>query len=99
MKGIQLGKNGDIDIIPRSINGKLTGMVINDTQIQDAAVVLDLNQGELKEDPILGPNLLRFIRSHGDKAMIEKQIKIHLARIGINYEELKNIININLKTV
>lgn len=100
MKGIQLGESGDLEIIPRTgRDGKLTGMVIGDTVIQNAAIVLEMNQGELKEDPILGPNLLRFIRSHADKAAIEKQVKIHLGRVGINYEELKNIININLKTI
>lgn len=99
MKGIQLGEDGDLEIIPRTAkDGKLNGMVIGDTLIQDASIVLGMNQGELKEDPVLGPNLLRFIRSHADRVMIEKQVKIHLGRIGINYEELKNIININLKT-
>lgn len=100
MKGIQLGTKGDIDIVPR--RGKdhtLTGLVIDDTLIQNAAIVLELNQGELKADPILGPNLLRFIRSHADKATIEKQVKLHLKRVGINYDELAKLIHINLKTV
>lgn len=74
----------------------LTGFVIGDTLIQNAAIVLELNQGELKEDPVLGANLIRYIRSQADKRAIEKQMKIHLKRAGIDYSELVDKINIEI---
>ena len=99
MKGIMLSDNGDLLIQPRAEpDGKLSGVVINETLIQDSAIVLGLNQGEYKEDAALGPNLLRFIRSKADKARTEKQIQIHLKRAGLDYDELKNKINIHLKS-
>lgn len=99
MKGIMLSDNGDLLIQPRAEpDGKLSGVVINETLVQDSAIVLGLNQGEYKEDAALGPNLLRFIRGKADKARTEKQIQIHLKRAGLDYDELKNKINIHLKS-
>ena len=85
MKGLLLDKDGDIRIVPHKGKDGLTGFVIGDTLIQNAATVLELNQGELKEDPVLGANLIRYIRSQADKRAIEKQMKIHLKRAGIDY--------------
>ena len=99
MKGILLDNTGDLLVQPRAQpDGKLSGVVINETLVQDSAIVLGLNQGEYKEDAALGPNLLRFIRSRADKARTEKQIQIHLKRAGLDYDELKNKINIHLKS-
>lgn len=99
MKGILLNSFGDIQITPRKlIDGKLTGLMVGDTLIQNASIVLELSQGELKEDPLLGPNLLRFIRGKANRQLVERQVKIHLNRAGVNYEELKDKMKINLKT-
>lgn len=97
MKGLLLDKDGDIRIAPHTAtDGKLTGFAVGDTLIQNAATVLELNQGELKEDPVLGANLIRHIRSKADKTAIEKQMKIHLKRAGIDYSELVDKINIEI---
>ena len=58
--------------------------------------MLELNQGELKEDPVLGANLIRYIRSKANKTVIEKQMKVHLKRAGIDYSELVDKINIEI---
>ena len=50
----------------------------------------------MKEDPVLGANLIRYIRSKADKTAIEKQMKIHLKRAGIDYSELVDKINIEI---
>ncbi len=60
MKGLLLDKDGDIRIVPHTGKDGLTGFVVGDTLIQNAATVLELNQGELKEDPVLGANLIRY---------------------------------------
>ena len=96
MKGLLRDKDGDIRIVPHKGKDGLTGFVIGDTLIQNAAIVLELNQGELKEDPVLGANLIRYIRSQADKRAIEKQMKIHLKRAGIDYSELVDKINIEI---
>lgn len=98
MKGIMLDDNGDILIRPRDEpDGKIaSGLVIDDTLIQSAAIVLGMNQGEMKEDPALGPNLLRYIRSSANRAKIEKQMQIHLQRAKIDYDELIGNIQLQL---
>ena len=49
MKGLLLDKDGDIRIVPHKGKDGLTGFVIGDTLIQNAAIVLELNQGELNK--------------------------------------------------
>lgn len=95
MQGILLNETDDLEIdVRRDTTGKITkGMALGQTMIQDTYIVLKLNQGELKEDPVLGPNLITFIRGAKNKVAIEKQLKIHLTRAGIDYERVKNEIN------
>lgn len=97
MKGILLDQEGDIKIVPHTgKNGKQSGLIVGDSLVQNAAIVLELNQGELKEDPVLGANLFRYIRSKANKSAIEKQMKVHLKRAGIDYSELVDKINIEI---
>lgn len=88
MKGIMLDDSGDLLI--------QQGLTLGDTTIQCAAIVLGMNQGEWKEDPALGPNLLRYIRSSANRAKIEKQIRLHLERAGVDYDELEENIQLIL---
>ncbi len=90
MKGILLDDSGDLMVRTRAEpDGKIaSGFVIDDTLVQCSAIVLGMTQGELKEDPALGPNLIRFIRGAANKAKIEKQIQIHLKRASLDYQEL-----------
>lgn len=100
MKGILLDDSGDILVVTKTgSDGLITGLVVDDTMLQDAYIVLSLNQGELKESPLIGPNLLRFTRGKADKAKIIKQIRIHLERVNIDYDELKDCIKLNLRTM
>ena len=101
MKGIMLDTNGDLMIRPRKLSdGKLSGgVVLDDTLVQDAAIVLEMNQGEWKEDPVLGPSLLRYLRSHADRSRIQKQIQVHLSRAGIDYNQVAEQLKLNLKMI
>ena len=54
MKGLLLDKDGDIRIVPHKGKDGLTGFVIGDTLIQNAAIVLELNQGCLLYTSIPG---------------------------------------------
>jgi hypothetical protein len=74
-------------------NGEL---VIGDSTLQDVGIIVRLNQGDLKEDPLLGPNLIHLINSNADADMVKQRIKLHLERDGKNYNELENLINLNV---
>lgn len=88
MTGIQLDTTGDIKVA----GGQLS---VGDTLLQDASLVLGLNQGEIKGDPLLGPSLNRYIRSKSSADAIVRQMKIHIERAGIRYDDVKDAITIN----
>lgn len=97
---MMLDESGDLMIRTRRLpDGKLSGLVLDDTLIQDSAIVLEMNQGEWKEDPVLGPNLLRYLRSHADRPRIQKQMQVHLSRAGIDYNQVTEQLKLNLKTI
>ncbi|UGU15219.1 hypothetical protein LS482_16220 [Sinomicrobium kalidii] len=61
---------------------------------QEVALLLRLTQGELKDDPILGPNLFQFMQAGKSPAQdeIQRRVKIHLQRDGKDYNEIKKLI-------
>jgi len=71
--------------------------VIGSSLTQDVGIILRLNQGELKSDPLLGANLIRYINSNIDDVDIQTVVKLHLQRDGKDYEEIKKYITLNKK--
>ncbi|MGB1307537.1 MAG: hypothetical protein ACPG6B_01405 [Oceanihabitans sp.] len=71
--------------------------VLGDSLTQDVGIILRLNQGELKSDPLLGPNLIRHINSNIDEVDLQTVVKLHLQRDGKDYEEIKKYINLQTK--
>lgn len=65
-------------------------MKIGERKMQDAFMVLSMNQGDLKEDPLAGVNLVRMIRGRENKEKIRKTIEIGLERVGIKFDEIKS---------
>jgi hypothetical protein len=63
---------------------------VGESTLQEVGIVLRLNPGELKSDPVLGPGLIRFIKSNAGDAVIRQKARLHLERDGKNYEQLKN---------
>ena len=96
MKGILLDENNDLLIkVKRGADGKiLIGLVVGDNAVQCAGLVLQMNQGELKEDPIIGANLLRNIRTKLNRDKLKNQVEIALTRANIRIEDVKNELDI-----
>lgn len=68
---------------------------IGESLTQDVGLILRMNQGELKEDPLLGANLIQLIKSSVDNDELQTRVKLHLQRDGKDYEALKNYIKLN----
>jgi hypothetical protein len=85
---ILLDENGDLAIA----NGDF---VIGDATDQEVEAVLTFNPGDLKEDPIFGPGLIRLIKSNVSAIEIKQIIKFQLKRDGKSYEKLKERIKLN----
>ena len=90
-KGFLLGTDYDLVIRGGSIQ-------IGDTTDQEAAIVLRLSQGDLKEDLLVGPGLTKFIRGKSNASQIEQRLRAHFARAGLNYEDYKERIKTTIKT-
>lgn len=69
---------------------------IGDSLDQEVGLILRMNKGELKEDPLLGTDLIRLINSNTSELEVKQLVKVQLARDGKSYDELKE--RIKLKT-
>jgi len=84
-KGILLDENNDLKIV----NGR---MQLGNTLMQEVGIILQMNQGELKFDPMLGANLVTEIRGVPNLYKIESIIDTQLALDGKNYDDIKDLI-------
>lgn len=75
-------KNGDISI--------------EDSTTQEVGLILELTQGQLKSDAILGANLVTLMKSKGNTERTKTKVKLHLARDNKDYNQIKKMIEINV---
>ncbi|HBL74250.1 MAG: hypothetical protein A2W90_18020 [Bacteroidetes bacterium GWF2_42_66] len=98
MKGVLTYSDFTLQVnVRKAANGLITGgLVIGDNTDQCAAVALQMQQGELKEDPLLGAGLTKFIRGKYSRSEIDQRIRQHLTRAGINYQNYKQRIALTI---
>lgn len=84
---ILLDDNDDLDIV----NGDF---VIGESTLQEVGIILRLNSGELKSDPVLAPNLIQLVNSASNNQEFEERVRLFLKRDNKNYEDIKKLINI-----
>lgn len=70
--------------------------VIGDSVDQEVSLILRMHKGELKEDPLVGCDLITLLKSNVTNVELKQLIKLQLARDGKSYDELKE--QIQLKT-
>ncbi|PIE50814.1 MAG: hypothetical protein CSA38_01310 [Flavobacteriales bacterium] len=88
MKDIKLNNVNDLEIIGGDF-------VIGESELQEVGIILQLNQGELKSDPLCGMNMYKYIKGKGVSVELEKNLKIQLERDGKNYEKIKKALQLN----
>lgn len=86
-KDILLGIEDDLIIA----NGDFS---IGDSLLQEVGIILRLNTGELKSDPIMAPNLIQLVKGK-DNGEFEDRARLFLKRDNKNFEELKKYITLN----
>lgn len=64
---------------------------LGDPLMQDVGAILRLNQGDLKGDPILGPNLTQLIGSKSTRQELQQRVRLHLARDGKSDAEINRL--------
>ena len=82
-KGILLDENNDLLIVGKQ-------MVIGDSQMQEVAIILEMNQGALKSKPILGADLIQLLKANASKVDVQRRVRIHLEKDGKDYNAIKN---------
>lgn len=85
---VLLDNDGDLDFS----NGDL---IVGNSEMQEIGLILQSNQGDYKEDPIIGANLNRFIKGVQSNKGNRKQLAIALARDGKDFNRIKNKLQIN----
>ena len=66
-----------------------------DSEMQEVGLILSTNQGEWKEQPVLGANLVTKIRSNAEAVRLERELRIQLKLDGKEYDKIKNKIKMN----
>jgi len=82
-KGILLDEDLNILVSNKSV-------VIGDSQMQEVAIIIGLNQGDQKFAPVLGPNLIQLKKSGKSRFDIAQRVRVHLAKDGKDYQQIKN---------
>uniref|UniRef100_UPI0039A41360 hypothetical protein n=1 Tax=Ornithobacterium rhinotracheale TaxID=28251 RepID=UPI0039A41360 len=82
MRDVLLDKQGDLEFL----NGDFFA---GESTLQEVGILLQLNQGALKSDPLCGVNMFKYLKGKGSRVEMEKQLKIQLERDGKNYEDIK----------
>jgi hypothetical protein len=84
---ILLNENDDLNIIDGDF-------VIGESVLQEVGIILRLNSGDLKSDPMLAPNLIQLVNSKEDSQEFERRVRINLQRDNKNYNEIKGLITV-----
>ena len=86
-KDIILDDNMDLKIVDGDF-------VVDHSLTQEVSMLLMLNKGDLKSDPILGTNLIQKIKQKVSKVVIKQVIDINLTRDGKDFNDLEKFINL-----
>lgn len=86
--------------VVRDASGKIvSGFVVGSCVDQEAYLVLSMRAGDLKEDPIIGPGLTRFIRGKVNTSSVQMLIEQHFNRAGIDYSNYKEKIKLTINNL
>jgi hypothetical protein len=87
-KDIQLNADNDLKII----NGDF---LIDQSDMQEVGIILQMNQGELKSDPLMGANITNRIRGVYDQLKLQRHIETQLEMDAKDYDSIKDKLTIN----
>lgn len=64
--------------------------VSGESLVQEVGEICDINQGEYKNNPLIGPNLVMLVNSNSSSQDIQEKIRQHLKLDGIEFEKVKH---------
>ena len=64
--------------------------LIDESEMQEVGLILSMSSGELKSDPLIGANLIQFVRGVKDNREIERHVRKQLELDNKDYDEIKD---------
>lgn len=90
MKDIALTKDYDLKVVGGDF-------IINESVLQEVDNILSSAQGNFKSNVLIGANIHQLINSKVLEREVQNRTKVQLALDNKDYEEVKSLIEINLK--
>ncbi|HRY33391.1 MAG TPA: hypothetical protein P5531_10530 [Bacteroidales bacterium] len=89
-----LSDTGDVAVVKGDL-------VIAETFDQEVTLILQSYKGEFKQSPLLGPNLIRRIKSKSDSLSLKREVAISMEMDNKSLESLSiedsSVLNISVK--
>lgn len=63
---------------------------VGESEMQEVGIILQMNQGELKSNPLIGGNLIPSIRGIRNDAKVKRHIEMQMELDGKNFETIKD---------
>lgn len=63
--------------------------VVGESTMQEVGILLRMNQGHDKDAPLIGPNLVKYVKSNISADDAESIIALHLKMDGKDYTDIK----------
>lgn len=86
-----LGDDGDLVIQ----NGDF---LFGDSRTDDVDLIIATNQGEWKQDPLTGCNMVERMRSKQSPDQIQRAVRIQVMRDGMNFNEVRKHLETVIRT-
>jgi hypothetical protein len=87
MTDLLLNDENDLKIV----NGDF---VFGKSELQEVGIILQMNQGEFKSDPLIGANLTTLIRGGKNNEKIKRHIETQLELDDKDYDTIKDFLTI-----
>ncbi|WP_264521208.1 hypothetical protein [Flavobacterium sp. N1994] len=69
--------------------------VIGESTVQEVALILCSNQGDWKNEPLIGANLIKYIRTGAKPADIKRVVTFQMEQDAKDYDDIKDLLKIN----
>jgi hypothetical protein len=89
-KDILLNPNNDLQVVAGDF-------VIGESLLQEVGVILQMSQGELKSDPLIGANLTAMVRGVQNSEKTKRHVETQMELDDKNYDEIKYLLKTNIR--
>jgi hypothetical protein len=87
---IVLDSNNDLQVVAGDF-------VIGESLLQEVGIILQMSQGELKSDPLIGANLTTMIRGVQNSEKIKRHVETQMELDDKSYDEIKDFLKTNIR--